>query len=98
MYTQADLARRFAAGYDSGAASNMTIEADADGTTHVLGYGWAVYASRSPGGTVTLHNGWDGYSPSTTQHLGYLRSVADTVDDETPHRGRHMGYKAPAGR
>lgn len=100
-YTQEELARRFAYGADSGTASNMTIVPgrDGDADAHIVGYGWAIYATRDANGRVTLHDGWRGYSPSTTQQLGKISPYADRTDDADPRwDSRPAGGRVPARR
>jgi len=43
------------------------------------GYGWAFYALRVDD-TVILDASWDGYSTSTTQHMGIIRSAVARSD------------------
>lgn len=60
-YSQKELARRFANGADSGTASNLSIVTDGEDseTTHLVGYGWAVYATHHPNGKITIYeDGW----------------------------------------
>lgn len=84
--SQDKLVRRFAAGDDHGTASNMQIR-PADGGTELVGYGWARYAFRTDDGTVTIYEGWNGYSISTTQQMTKVRRVADEADDSQPRAG-----------
>lgn len=90
MTTQKDLAERFALGDDTGTASNVSIASYDDGSTELIGYGWAAYATRTPSGRITLHEGWRGYSMSTTCQLTELRKGfrAAGVDFETASEGR----------
>ena len=37
----------------------------------VLDYGWAVLAKRTPK-TITIYNGWRGYSATTSKHLSQI--------------------------
>jgi len=37
----------------------------------VVDFGWAVLAKRTPK-TITIYNGWRGYSPTTTKHISQI--------------------------
>ncbi len=74
MVSQAELARRFAAGYDPSSipqASNVEAEPhdhpDIDAV--IRGYGHAVYAVRTTSGRLILCEGWRGYSTPTGSQL-----------------------------
>lgn len=67
-----ELIKRFIRGETTGTASRMEIREMGDGTA-LVGYGWALYAYRSPSGEIQLYNGWDGYSSTTTKHLRYFK-------------------------
>lgn len=63
MKNQKELARAFARGSDSGRASNMSIQTGDDGETHLVGYGWAVYATHYPSGRMDYYGpGWSEWS------------------------------------
>lgn len=65
QYSQKELARRFANGAESGTASNMSIVTDGEDseTTHLVGYGWAVYATHHPNGHITIYeDGWKAWA------------------------------------
>lgn len=100
MIAQSRLARRFYRGDTTApSASNVTLEQLGDGWTGLVGYGWALYAARSPDGTVIYFEGWYGYSMSTSCQLGTmsLQSRSDiAVSDQmevrsfTPDKGREI--------
>lgn len=91
--TQAELARQFARGYDSGSASNLAIVATED-ETRLVGYGWATYATRDDAGKVTVYEaGWCDWARSqggnTTQSQFAkiregLKEAFNARDDEHP--------------
>lgn len=100
-YGQAKLAELFANGCTRGDASNVRLT-EVDGHTLIVGYGWAVYASRAPDGTITAYRGWHGYSPSTSSQLTKmgLSHPQDTSMDadyyeENRQRAHRFVDKAP---
>lgn len=81
MIPQQELAYRFARGDDPTdipAASNVEVEPSGDPDSGyeavIVGYNWAMYAARTPEGSVTLFTGWEGYSRSTAAQLSALKS------------------------
>lgn len=89
-----ELVKRFVNGSTSGRANQMDIREGPisyDGTTYVkpgetaiIGYGWAIYASRTDTGRVVVFNGWrewakgkPGHSGQTTlQHISLIEEKA----------------------
>ncbi len=59
----------------------------ADGVTHtqLIGYGWAVYAENKEG-ELTVYEGWQGYSRTTSKHLSLLRQFADGAVKKTARK------------
>lgn len=83
-YNNSDLVSRFYNGKRSGQANSMEIEQCDDGSTVLWGYGWAVYAFRTPRGNVYKFTGWEGYSPTTTQHMNLIKGAKVTEIRESP--------------
>ena len=84
MFSQNELGKRFANGATSGKASNVEI-VETDNETLLVGYGWAVYASRNKQtAEITHYEGWYGYSSSTSCQLSRLgcRANADKIIDK----------------
>jgi len=82
--SNSNLVSRFYNGDTSGKANRMEIEECDDGATVLWGYGWAVYAFRTPNGKVFKFNGWDGYSATTTKHMNLIYGAKVTEMDEAP--------------
>lgn len=81
MISQRELARRFARGDDAEsipAASNITVESaegsDDEFEAYIVGYNWAMYAGRTPEGSVVIFDGWYGYSKTTSKQMSTLKS------------------------
>jgi len=61
---------------------------------YVIDYGWAILAKRTPK-TITIYNGWWGYSRTTSKHLsqihpGSVRGVRVITSRNSPSIGaRH---------
>lgn len=89
---QRELAERFAEGATDGKASNAQIRRLVGGQTALVGYGWAVYAVRSPSGTITAYRGWYGYSPATSTQLTRMgiSHPADVRVDPDTYRTRQI--------
>lgn len=87
---QRELAQEFASGAEHGSASNVEIVRLVGGQTALVGYGWAVYAVRSPSGTITAYRDWHGYSPSTSSQLTKMGVThpADTCNPSDTYRER----------
>lgn len=83
-YSNRDLVNRFANGKKSGQSSNMKIVKMPDGSTVLEGYDWAAYAWRKNNGSITVYNGWYGYSQSTSKHLNLVKPKADKVSQNDP--------------
>lgn len=95
-YSQAELGRRFARGETTGTASNVELIEFADGSTGLVGYGWALYARRLRDGTTVKFGGWYGYSPSTSCQFARLGlHSADIVSDADPVVRTGSGSKVP---
>lgn len=41
------------------------------------GYGHALYATRTAGGTLFIYDGWHGYSTTTSTHINKLKRKAE---------------------
>lgn len=84
-YSNANLARHFKTGGTNGQANSMKIEEDDDGTAVLWGYGWAVYAFRTPGGNVFRFPDWGGYSQTSNRHMTLLSGPEVTdIEDVRP--------------
>lgn len=84
MMSQNKLGAAFANGDKSGESSHVKIIEGREGRTHLLGYGWAIYATREPDGRIVFHEGWRGYSTSTSCQLSKLRQGVIGVIGEAP--------------
>lgn len=78
------LVSRFYTGDESGKANRMEIKTADDGSTILWGYGWAIYALRTPTGTVYKFTGWEGHSSTTTQHMRLIRGAEVKEVDAKP--------------
>jgi len=94
---QRELGSRFASGYKSGKAGNLSIINLGRGRTALVSYGWAVLAIRSPEGQITEFSGWYGYSVSTSCQISrsgihyYAHRTLNTVPRlETSIRGKGL--------
>jgi hypothetical protein len=83
--TNDTLAERFVRGHASGSSSRMSL-ARVDDVTVVVGYGWAVYAAKSPGRYYLFGDGyasdstavgWSGYSSTTTKHIQTIKAALE---------------------
>lgn len=83
-YSNAALARHFYSGGRKGKANSMEIEGRSNGESVLWGYGWAVYALRSPGGTVYKFTDWNGYSHTTSCHMSLISGANVVEIDEAP--------------
>ena len=102
MVSQKELARRFARGDPVDAipaASNMNVvTADDDGfDALIVGYNWAVYAARQ-NGTVTVFDGWHGYSPSTSCQITEIRKGVDEAAAELEESDKMPPYRTHGWR
>ena len=78
MTSQKNLSRQFAAGKTSGKASNMEITELDDGRTAIIGYGWAIYATREDG-KIYVFEDWGEWSSTrggraTKHQIGQIKS------------------------
>jgi hypothetical protein len=88
-YTNAELIRRFVQGENSGKCNRMAIAAFEDWTL-LWGYGHALYAARRDDGALWVYDGWDGYSQTTSTHMGKVKGIAQEHYGEPTPDGKRM--------
>lgn len=88
-YTNQSLISHFVCGGESGKCNNMAIE-ERDDWTYLWGYGHALYAARSPDGTLYVYMGWYGRSNTTSTHMNKLKSEAKQVYPRTREEGEKV--------
>lgn len=101
-----DLLYDFAISGAVGRASRMEVTSDDDGSAFLWGYGWALYAYRCPQGRITVYDGWEGYSSTTTKHIRHFNpdhpghgdySVPRAVERVEEFADARPGYKGNLG-
>jgi hypothetical protein len=98
MDSNYSLVSRFQSGKETGKANRMEIEKADDGSTVLWGYGWAVYALRTPRGNVFKFTGWNGYSPTTTSHMSLISGAKVTEIDDAPESIKEAQSQATLSR
>lgn len=88
-YSNDSLIRRFVDGKTSGKCNRMAIE-EHDGWTYLWGYGHALYAARSPDGTLYVYYGWYGRSQTTSTHMNKLKGKAKGAYGEPRNDGESV--------